>query len=225
MAEPTTRSAEVFAANAQIYDDWFDQPKGQALFEKERQCLAQLKTGLDGKWLEVGVGGGRFAHALGVTHGIDPAQPLLELARARGIQTTCGMGENLPYPDESFDGVLMVCTICFVRDASEVLKQCARVLKPGGHLLIGFVPADSAWGAHYRAKAQAGHTFWACARFFTQDQLVALGQEAGLVLVKEAPCDLALPPAANGQAPADPSALQAGAPAGFSGLLFQRPEL
>lgn len=225
MADPTTHSAEVFAANAHLYDGWFDQPKGQALFEKERQCLAQLKAGLSGTWLEVGVGSGRFAHALGVTHGIDPAQPLLELARARGIQTTCGQGEHLPYPDESFDGVLMVCTICFVRQANEVLKQCARVLKPGGHLLIGFVPADSAWGAHYRAKAQAGHTFWACAQFFTQDQLVALGKEAGLVLVKEAACELPLPADASVQAPTNDPSLTVSAPAGFSGLLFERPEL
>jgi ubiquinone/menaquinone biosynthesis C-methylase UbiE len=220
MNQPLNASAEVFQTRAQAYDDWFDSEKGQALFELERQCLEQLKSGLQGTWLEVGVGSGRFAQALGVKHGIDPAPALLEQAQARGIQTTLGYGEQLPYADASFDGVLLVCTICFVQSPEEVLAQCQRVLKPQGHVLIGFVPSDSAWAAHYREKAEAGHPFWASARFYSEAQLISMANQAGLDLVQSSRCCLPNPPqqqdrlAQSEQAPW-PST-------GFHGLLFKR---
>ncbi|MCD8565418.1 MAG: class I SAM-dependent methyltransferase [Burkholderiaceae bacterium] len=97
--------------------------------------------------MEVGVGSGRFAQALGIECGVDPAPEMAKHARSRGINASVGYGENLPYPDTSFDGVLMVCTICFVENAGEVLSERSRVLKPGAHLLIGFVPLDSVWGS------------------------------------------------------------------------------
>ncbi|MCD8503585.1 MAG: class I SAM-dependent methyltransferase [Burkholderiaceae bacterium] len=132
--------------------------------------------------MEVGVGSGRFAQALGIECGVDPAPEMAKHARSRGINASVGYGENLPYPDTSFDGVLMVCTICFVENAGEVLSERSRVLKPGAHLLIGFVPLDSVWVQYHSLRGKAGHTYYAGARFFSEAELIKLAAKAGLVL-------------------------------------------
>lgn len=203
-----TAGAKVFEDNAQDYDAWFDSDKGQTLFRLELDCLASAKQQLSGQWLEIGVGSGRFAQALGVEHGIDPAPEMVRLAQARGIDTVVGFGEDLPYPDAKFDGVMMVCTICFVQDADKVLKECQRVLKPGGHLLIGFVPLDSVWGQFHSLRGKAGHTYYADAAFFTQTDLEKLAALAGLRLKKVIGCELPAPKSLTNQSrnqPGNPS--------------------
>ena len=58
-------------------------------------------------WLDVGVGTGRFAHALGIPVGVDPSPNMLALAAARGIVTHEARAEALPFAPESFDSVPM----------------------------------------------------------------------------------------------------------------------
>ena len=82
---PPEPVAAVFEAGADRYDAWYDTPRGRAIFAAERAALAPLLTGLPRPWLEVGVGGGRFASALGVQFGVDPAGAALALARRRGV--------------------------------------------------------------------------------------------------------------------------------------------
>lgn len=118
------------------------------------------------------MGSGRFANALGVQQGLDPSPRMAKLASTRGIKATVGYGEQLPYPNATFDGVLMVCTICFVQDLAGVFKECARIIKSGGHLLVGFVPLDSVWGQYHSLRGQAGHSYYAGAQFWRQKDLL-----------------------------------------------------
>ena len=192
MKNQLTAGAQVFEDNAEDYDAWFESDKGQTLFALELQCLKTIKPS-GGQWLEIGVGSGRFAAALNIEHGIDPAPAMAKLAQARGIQTAIGCGEDLPYPDNRFDGLLMVCTICFVEDLARVLKECSRVLKPGGHLLIGFVPLDSIWGQYHSLRGQTGHTYYAQAKFLSEADLLTLASACGLVLEQTHGCELPPP--------------------------------
>jgi SAM-dependent methyltransferase len=48
----------------------------------------------------------------------------------------CAAGENLPYPDETFDVVLSNEVIEHVQDDRAAVAEMARVLKPGGRVLI-----------------------------------------------------------------------------------------
>jgi hypothetical protein len=50
---------------------------GAAVFPSERACLEPLLAGLPRPWAEIGTGSGRFAAALGVDVGLDPAAALL----------------------------------------------------------------------------------------------------------------------------------------------------
>jgi len=94
--------------------------------------------------LDLGCAGGFMAEALDdrgarVT-GIDPAQDAIAAARAhaeaggRRIDYHVGVGEALPYPDGSFDAVVCVDVLEHVRDLGQVVREIARVLKPGGSL-------------------------------------------------------------------------------------------
>ena len=72
-------------------------------------------------------------------HGVDLAAALLALARRRvdGARLVRGDLAALPYPDVSFD-VVACCgsTLSFVAEPDRALAEVARVLRPGGRLLL-----------------------------------------------------------------------------------------
>ena len=78
---------------ASEYDAWFDKD-GSLIFFIEVQAFKSLLPPLPKPWLEVGVGSGRFAQALGIETGVDPSIKLLEMARERGITGFLGRGRS-----------------------------------------------------------------------------------------------------------------------------------
>jgi 2-polyprenyl-6-hydroxyphenyl methylase/3-demethylubiquinone-9 3-methyltransferase len=74
--------------------------------------------------------------------GIDPAREAISAARrhadATGLKIgyDVGVGEDLPYNDQSFDAVVCVDVLEHVRDLDQVIREVARVLRPGGHFLF-----------------------------------------------------------------------------------------
>ncbi len=173
---------ELFDDIALNYDRWYDTPEGSAILAEELACLRTVVPEFVGDWLEVGVGTGRFAAALGVQQGLDPSPPMLALATGRGIRTQTGVAEALPYADCSFHGLLMVASLCFVADTERALAECARVLRPGGMLLIGHIPSDGPWGREYVLKAKEGHPVYSLARFTTVAETVGIVAAAGFYL-------------------------------------------
>jgi len=170
-----------FDSLAERYDGWFDSPDGKIIFEAEVECLRLVMEEPAGRWLEVGVGTGRFAAALGIREGIDPSSEMLKRARERGIRTRVGYGEKLPYSDATFDGVILVVTICFLDEPTSALKECARVLKNRGALVVGLVPAESPWGEGYARKGAEGHPFYSKAKFYTAEKVISMAAEAGFI--------------------------------------------
>lgn len=176
-------SLNIFDTEAKRYDGWFDSPEGRVLFNNELAAIRLLWRDDFRPAFEVGVGTGRFAQALGVEFGIDPAAGALRFAEQRGIQVKQAHGEALPFPDGSFGGVLIIATLCFVDDATALFREAARVLRPDGHLLVGDVPADSSWSRDYQRKKETGHPFYRQAHFFARNELTKLLREAGLLPV------------------------------------------
>ena len=94
--------------------------------------------------LDLGCAGGFMAEALaerGATvTGIDPAADAIAVARAHAgdkpISYDVGVGEALPYEDQSFDHVVCVDVLEHVQDLEQVCKEVARVLKPAGTFLF-----------------------------------------------------------------------------------------
>ena len=79
---------QVFDGHANEYDAWYDIKAGKAIFAMEADCLKPLLHRYSGPYLEVGVGSGRFAQALEIGYGVEPAQTLANMAKARGVKVT-----------------------------------------------------------------------------------------------------------------------------------------
>ncbi len=60
------------------------------------------------------------------------------LARRRGIAADIvdGIGESIPFPDNSFDSVHVGLVLCSVDDVAATLSEIRRVLAPGGRLVV-----------------------------------------------------------------------------------------
>ncbi len=209
-----------FDSIADEYDRWFDSPEGRAIFETELRCLQSVCPQFEGRWIEVGVGTGRFATALGIQEGLDPSAQMLEIAQERGIQVTLGSAEKLPFHDDTLDGILMALTLCFVNDAGKALRECRRVLCPSGKLLLGIIPADSPWGREYISQARDGHSIYSLAHFRTVDEALQFVKTSGFELTRAASALFWHPD----QTPSVKPDTTAGIipEAGFIGLLFER---
>ncbi|HOO54055.1 MAG TPA: class I SAM-dependent methyltransferase [Methanothrix sp.] len=166
------------------YDRWFERNRASYLSEL-RAVESLMPRFLRG--LEVGVGTGRFAAPLGVSIGIDPSGPMIEVARERGVLAVRGVAERLPFGDEKFDLVLMVTVVFLLRDRAAAFLEATRVLKPGGSLIVGFIDKESRLGQRYEGKKEGGEEmekkdkrgFYADANFLVPEEMAALLEEAG----------------------------------------------
>lgn len=169
---------EIFDKYALLYDEWYERPFGKSAYRLELECLKSLyiQKGLS---LEIGVGSGRFAQALGIKYGVDTSKGLLRMAHKRGVRPILAKAEELPFKDSVFDGALIVVSLCFFEDPLASLKEAYRVLKEGSFLLLGLVLSESPWADFYREKAKKGHPIYSHAKFYSYPQLLSLIQSAG----------------------------------------------
>ena len=135
-----------------------------ALFEYYRSAkvlafLDQAGGRLHGRVLDAGCGGGgmplSFAEEADEVVAIDLvpryAEAGVHLARERGLTNLRFLqadGTALPFPDRTFDVVLSHAVIEHVADAPRYLRECARVLRPGGQMYLSTAPYLSFAGAH-----------------------------------------------------------------------------
>ena len=166
-----------FRESAIAYDAWYD--KYPFVFQSEvaaiRQQMNNLSENISG--IEVGLGTGRFASALGIKEGIEPIDEMAAFATKRGVEIIKGVAENLPYRDLHFDFMLYV-TICYLDNLPLALKEAHRVLKNKGSIIIGFLDKDQTIARSYEAKRKNSH-FYQNARFYTVDQVKTLLENVG----------------------------------------------
>ena len=95
--------------------------------------------------LDVGANSGEFLKRLiegkkGIkVKGIDISEVAVKAARDKGLDVIQGDGENLPFPDKSFDYVVLMEVLVHVHDPKKLLSEIRRVLKKDG-VLIGSSP-------------------------------------------------------------------------------------
>ena len=115
--------------------------------------LALTLTPAPRRILDVGCGTGYLLRQLAARcpqaelAGIDPAPAMLEAARAASagdrLQLVAGTAEELPWPAGTFDLVVSTTSFDHWADQRAGLAQCARVLAPGGWLVL--TDQFSAW--------------------------------------------------------------------------------
>lgn len=168
---------------ASEYDTWFEQ-EGKLIFDIEVKAFQEVLSLLPGPWLEVGVGSGRFAQALGIETGIDPSAKLLEIAKKRGITGHLARGEELLFETKTFGTVFLIVTLCFVDSPLDVLRESHRILEQEGKVVLGLVLKDSPWGKYYLAKKKEGHRFYQHATFYSYREVSELLKRSGFIIEK-----------------------------------------
>jgi len=155
------------------YEEWFE--RHPEIYEEEIKTIKALLP--SGRGMEVGVGTGRFAAPLGIKFGIEPSKKMAEVARKRDIEVVEMSAEEMDFKDK-FDFILMVTTICFVKNPLKTIDNCYKALKKGGYLLIAFVDLDSPLGKFYE-KNKEKSKFYQYATFFTKDDIINLMKKIG----------------------------------------------
>lgn len=137
--------------------------------------LARVGAGRFARMLDVGCGEGRFCRMTSprVTErvGIDPTVALLAEARARDPQGTYreARAEALPFADESFDLVVSYLTLIDIPDLDAAVAEMARVLAPGGTLLVANLnPFASAAVPDHRITDAEGTSHLRVDRYFDE---------------------------------------------------------
>ena len=108
-----------------------------------RRARARLAAGVTGDILEIGIGTGLNlkVYPPGTSlQAIDPSAAALAVAADRAerighqVTLTAGDAADMPYADDSFDVVVGAFVLCTVGDVASTLRECRRVLRPGGTL-------------------------------------------------------------------------------------------
>ena len=182
-ARARSTEASPFDDLASVYDAWY-QEEGKMTFDIEVRAFRELLPLLPKPWLEIGVGSGRFAQALGIENGIDPSVELGKIARRRGITVLPGKGEETPFDKESFGTVFLIVTLCFVDSPRDVLTEAGRILTEGGKVVLCVVTKESPWGRFYEEKKQEGNRFYRYATFHSYNGLTELLKQTGFSIEK-----------------------------------------
>jgi phosphatidylethanolamine/phosphatidyl-N-methylethanolamine N-methyltransferase len=137
--ESVTRA---YARWAPVYDLMFG-----PVFERGRHAAIAAAERIGGRILEVGVGTGISLPDYSPTNrifGVDISEAMLRKARDRvselGLDHVEGLAvmdaANLNFPDASFDVVVAQYVITAVPDPEATLDEFARVLRPGGEIIL-----------------------------------------------------------------------------------------
>ncbi|MGK5558395.1 class I SAM-dependent methyltransferase [Actinomadura kijaniata] len=137
-------TVEGYRAWAETYDD-----PDNAAFADEA-VVGEILDGLPpGVALDAACGTGRFARSLaGRGHrvvGVDSSAAMLDVARARVPEGEFRVGDlrALPVDDDSVDLAVCALALTHVRDLGPVMGEFARVLRPGGHLVVSDVHPEA----------------------------------------------------------------------------------
>ncbi len=116
--------------------DYYDEA---SFFMQRRNILRWLGDLRGACVLDAGCGVGAFSEPLvaaNTVYGVDFSARSVEHAAARGLNTHVGDLAALPFADGWFDLVLCIGVIQLIDDHLPVLRELARVTKPGGTLLV-----------------------------------------------------------------------------------------
>jgi SAM-dependent methyltransferase len=125
-----------------VWSRTYDEPRNGAFDVEEPFVRAMLDALPPGRVLDAACGTGRYAeHLAGRGHaviGVDRSPDMLALARGRvpGADFRLGDLGELPVADEEVDAVVCALALTHVADLAPVMAEFARVLRPGGHLVI-----------------------------------------------------------------------------------------
>ncbi|MDB6174721.1 MAG: putative SAM-dependent methyltransferase [Chthoniobacteraceae bacterium] len=171
--------ASFFKAAAHLH------PCGPDSMRLEAMCLKAPDQ--PARLLEVGCGNGyllRRMQSLGwEVEGLDFDPQCLRHVHSAGIPCKLGDLREQHYPDQSFDALYMGNVIEHVYDPAGFLEECARILKPGGRLVV-ITPNAESLGHHFYQADWRGLEPPRHLQIFNLQNLTALCRKSNLAVVK-----------------------------------------
>jgi len=132
---------------------WLDKLAGKliALLPHRRSAFDSSVMWLDalqeGELLEIGCGRGERMALLSQlgwnTHGLEPDASAAMLAQKAGLQVSVNTLDEAQLPSDSFDAIIMSHVIEHLPAPQWVVKECLRILRPGGRLVMLTPNTDS----------------------------------------------------------------------------------
>jgi predicted Zn finger-like uncharacterized protein len=192
-------SETAYRASMQAFDSpEFDRPS-PAEVERRRGTAARRLTRIGKlldttatrlKLLDVGCSRGDFVAAaadLGLhAEGVEPAAHIAEGARRAGRTVHTGQLEEQRFPAHSFDAVTLFEVIEHLKEPIALLRECHRILRPGGVLLLSTGNGES-WTAdamkgrwdYFQIERDAGHV-----SFFNPRSITLLARRTGFSVAR-----------------------------------------
>lgn len=157
------------------------------LYDRLRPAVdsSTLAAGLDlaerdiDRVLDVGGGSGQGVRSLDVRDGmvVDAAPGMLRRAKRRGVGAVAADASRLPFADESVDAVIVLDALHHMANPDGVVTEAARVLRPGGVLVIQEFDPTTIRGW---ALVAGEHALGMDSVFFAPGDLEAMVRGAGL---------------------------------------------
>lgn len=180
-ARRSERAEAYFSDNAALWEDLRGLYVDDALVDAT--LVEAVRAEPVGDLLDIGTGTGRvleqLADYVNSAVGVDNAKPMLEIARdkldragLRHCQVRLADMYHLPFPADRFDTVTLNMVLHYAETPTEVLREAARVLRPGGRvILVDFAPHDLE-----ELREQHTHRWLG----FSQDEIARLAEVSGL---------------------------------------------
>lgn len=117
--------------------------------------------------------------------GLDISQPMLfqaaHKARAYPFHTVLADMASLPFQDSSFDKVVSITALEFIKNGEKAVDELFRVTKKGGRIVVATLNSLSPWASRRKAQAKRGHTLFKEAIFRSPEELRSLAPVDGLI--------------------------------------------
>jgi ubiquinone/menaquinone biosynthesis C-methylase UbiE len=154
--------------NTTDYGSWFKPARGQVIDTLEKAALAKALAGRKyERGLDVGIGNGRLlpiyaphvAHITGMDISSEQLDQATEAARKLALNfdtKLCQEASKIEIPDQSYDVIICSRVLQHVYDWRESVAEFARILKPGGDLVLLTYNRASIYGLkkYYQHKFQ-----------------------------------------------------------------------
>ena len=148
---------------------------------------AAVTSGDDVRVLDAGCGAGRMSRYLAdrgcLVAGLDLSASMVARARRDhpDLVFTVGSLTDLPYADDRYAGVMLWYSIIHTppEGQARIFAEAARVLRPGGHVLVGFQSGEGTRDLS-EVYRRFGHEVRLERHLYTADQVASLLEAAGL---------------------------------------------
>lgn len=183
--------SQLFDQWPEKYTAWFKTPIGELVRFYERQLMLDLlQPCADELIADIGCGSGIFTADIleyrAQVVGLDLSLPMLTTAEhclePWSFAAVAGDMRALPFADASFDKVVSITALEFIKDGQQAMDELLRITRPGGTLVVATLNSLSPW-AERRTKtaAKKADSLFKQAYFRSPEELQSLAGLPGVV--------------------------------------------